>query len=267
MAKKIFLTLLCTFFLFANNAYAQSDDLPDPGMLPTSPMYFLKSWSESIGTFFTFGDLKKAERALELSEVRLAELDALVQAGEEEKLDDLLERYEKHIEFALEKAEKAKGEGLDTDEVLEKVAQATIKHQVVLGEVYERVPEQAKMSIQMAMEQSMQGQTQALEGISEQSRERVMNEIHERVMQNDETFERLREKGVNLPEDLEFKRVEEKVRNLERIVQQPEGEGNGVNVDEQIQQVQEQLEGNTGEMFEQVQDRLNDIKQQNMFGR
>jgi len=54
-------------------ALAQEAELPDPGITPDSPFYFLEIISEGIGTFFTFGDLKKAERYATLAAERVAE--------------------------------------------------------------------------------------------------------------------------------------------------------------------------------------------------
>ena len=54
-------------------------ELPDPGLLPDSPFYFLEIISEEIGNFFTFGDIKKAERYAALSAERMAEAENLVE--------------------------------------------------------------------------------------------------------------------------------------------------------------------------------------------
>jgi len=135
---------LLLVFLFAGAVQAQTNDLPKPGMLPGNPFYFLKSWSEGIGTFFTFGDVAKAERFLNLSEKRSAEANALVAKGKPEIAEKAIGKYQAQLDRALAKAEEAKAKGLDTDEVLAKVSEATLKHQAVLADVYERVTEQAK---------------------------------------------------------------------------------------------------------------------------
>ena len=63
MRKITLLTILLflSFFLVLE-VLAQDTELPLPGLTPDSPFYFLERISEGIGTFFTFGDLKKAER-------------------------------------------------------------------------------------------------------------------------------------------------------------------------------------------------------------
>jgi hypothetical protein len=183
MLKKIILTFLIVFF-FVGSVHAQESTLPEPGMLPTNPFYFLKTWSESIGTFFTFRQEAKVERMLYLSEKRLAEAEELSNLGETELAEKILARYEKHLSAAMERAQNAKAKGQDVEDVLGQVAEATYKHQDVLTGVLEKAPEQAKESIQRAMQESMRGREKALESISEQSRERVMENVQERVENN-----------------------------------------------------------------------------------
>lgn len=159
------LPLLATF-LFAGAAHAQTSDRVDPGMLPDHPMYFIKSMSESIGTFFTFGEVNKAERALQLAEKRLAEARALAADGKPEEAAKAVERYQAQLDRALTRAKQAQANGDDADEVLTDVSEATPRHQAVLAEVYEKVPEQARPGIQRAMEASRRGHAQATEARS-----------------------------------------------------------------------------------------------------
>ena len=82
MIKKVVILSLLAAFMFGGVVQAQSDELPDPGMLPGNPFYFLKAVTEGIGTFFAFGDVKKAERFAFLAEKRLAEAAALAEKGD-----------------------------------------------------------------------------------------------------------------------------------------------------------------------------------------
>ena len=200
--KKLLLITLLGAFLFAGAAQAQVNDLPRPGMLPDHPLYFLKSWGEGIGTFLTFGDIPKAERYLALAERRLAEANALADKGKPEIAERALERYRERLNRALGKAEEAKQKGLDTDEVLAKVSEATLKHQAVLLEVYEKVPEQARPAIERAMEQSMRGHEEALQAISGEKREQIREEVETRKQEVFQKVEQLRERGIPVPEIL-----------------------------------------------------------------
>lgn len=185
--------LLAAVFLFAGVAQAQTqtNDLPEPGMLPDSPFYFLKSWSEAMGTFFTFGDVAKVERFVNLSEKRLAEAQALVAKGKPEVAEKAVLRYQDQLGAALTKAEEAKAKGLDTDEVLAKVAESTLKHQAVLADVYEKVPEQAKGAIQRAMQAGMRGHEEALKAVSGQKREEVMEQVEQKRREVEQRLEEM----------------------------------------------------------------------------
>lgn len=186
-------------FLFVGAGQAQTNDLPEPGMLPDSPFYFLKSFFEGVGTFFTFGDIAKAERFLNLSERRLAEAKALAEKGKPEIAERITGQYQEQLNRALAKAEEARARGLDTDEVLAKVSEATLRHQAVLADVYERVPEQAKPAIERAMENSMRGYEEALRAVSGEKREEIRQKIEQGRQEIEEKFEGLRERGVPVP--------------------------------------------------------------------
>jgi hypothetical protein len=226
MIKKLLLVPLLSIFLFAGVVQAQTSDLPEPGLLPDSLFYFVKSWSEGIGTFFTFGDVAKAERFLNLSEKRLAEVDALVAKGKPEVTEGAIGRYQEHLGRALIKAEEAKTKGLDTDEVLAKVAEATLKHQAVLADVYEKVPAQAKSAIERAMQAGMRGHEEALKAVSGQKREEVMEQAEQKRQEVEQKLKGLRDKGIPIPaiptkEEIE-KRIPGRPETQEREVEKPE---------------------------------------------
>lgn len=123
----------------------------DAGLTPDSPFYFLERITEAIGTFFTFGDLKKAERYTVLAAERLAEAEAMVEKDKPKLIEKTLARYEDQLVKALYRADKAKTKGKDTDEVIKIIIEATDKHLIVLEEVLEKVPEEAKPAIEHAM--------------------------------------------------------------------------------------------------------------------
>lgn len=157
---------------FAGSAWAQTDELPEPGITPDSPFYFFERFFEGVGTFFTFGDVAKAERYAALAAERVAEAKAVVDKGKPEIAERALTRYQDQLEKALAKADQAQAKGKSVSEVTETVAQATAKHQTVLEEVLERVPEQAKAAISRAREVSVTGQAKALENLANEKPER-----------------------------------------------------------------------------------------------
>ncbi|MAF79647.1 hypothetical protein CL629_01055 [bacterium] len=93
--KKIFsFVILLSLISIGGTALAQEAELPDPGLTPDSPFYFLERLVEGIGTFFTFGNIKKAERYTALAAERLAEAKALVEKGKSKLVEKILARYE-----------------------------------------------------------------------------------------------------------------------------------------------------------------------------
>jgi hypothetical protein len=160
--------LISLIFLFSLGVgvLAQEIELPDPGLTPDSPFYFLEIIAEEIGTFFTFGDLKKAERHAALAAERLAEAQVIAGKGKPELTEKTLARYEKQLEKSMARVEKAESKDKNTEKVMEvaiRVAQATSKHLEVLAEVSEKVPEEAKSAIENAMKASIKGHTKAVE--------------------------------------------------------------------------------------------------------
>ena len=145
---------------------AQETELPNPGLTPDSPFYFLERISEGIGTFFTFGDLNKAERYAKLASERVAEAQAVVEKGKPEAAGKALTRYEDQLSKALAKAETAKAKGQNIERITEIVATATSKHLTVLEGVLEKVPEAAKEAITRALEKSKNGHITALKALA-----------------------------------------------------------------------------------------------------
>ncbi len=209
--KKVIAIFMVLVFLFGGVAYGQTNDLPDPGMLPDSPFYFLKSLSENIGTIFTFGDNAKAERFLNLSEKRLSEAKALADKGNTEMAERAIERYQEQVENALSRAERARERGEDTDDVLTRVSEATLRHQETLADVYEKVPEEAKPAIERAMERAMRGHEEAMRAISDEKREEESENMENKRQETGQRLENLREEGVPVPEVPTREDIEERI--------------------------------------------------------
>jgi len=178
MNKKISISIFSLFLagliLGATSAGAQNEgDLPSPGTTPDSFFYFFERISEEIGTLFTFGDLNKAERYAELASERIAEARAVIEKEKPEAAEKAFKRYEDQIAKALVWAEKAKNKGESTAQINETMAENTSKHILVLEGVLDKVPEEAKESINRAKEVSANGQKNALRALSEENPEKA----------------------------------------------------------------------------------------------
>jgi len=167
--KKI--TLLITLLILAGltvGVSAQETELPDPGLTPDSPFYFLERVMEEIGSFFTFGDLNKAERHTVLAAERLAEAKAVVEKEKPEFVEKTLARYENQLNKGIAMAEKAMEEDEDTEkatEVLAKVGKTTYIHLEILAEAYEKVSEEDKPVIEQAIKASVKGHEKVVQAL------------------------------------------------------------------------------------------------------
>lgn len=179
MIKNIFIIVLAVLFSVNLALATETIDLPEPGLTPESPFYFLDTWGEKLGLAFTFAAEKKAQKAKYYAEEKLAEVRAMIEEKKTEKLQKSLDKYQNYLDQAVAKAEEAKKQGKDVEELLATVAEATQKHLLVLAGVYEKVPEQAKEAIQNAMEKSSQGQKNALEAISGEKKKETEKKVKE----------------------------------------------------------------------------------------
>ncbi len=214
--KKIFLGTFLTLFLAVGTANAQAVNMPEAGMLPNSPFYFLETLSERIGTLLTFGKIKKAERHLDLASERLAESKELADEGDTVRAEETAEKYQEQIDEALTKTTEAKTEGEDTDAVLEKIAGITARHQAVLASVYERVPEQAKEAIRKVMKKSARGHEEALSAVSGEKQQEVRDRVKKETEDDEDKLEELRKLGIPVPKmDEEEDDLMNEIKNME----------------------------------------------------
>jgi hypothetical protein len=154
------MALIPVMLLVLPHAYAQGE-MPDPGVLPDSPFYGLKLFIESIGMTFTFGAEARAERALELAEVRLVEARAMAEMNKEDLAVKAVSDYESKMEEAEENAANIEDEEKRA-EVLSRIEAATSVHVDVLNEVKLQVPAQARAAIEAAIDASLKGGESAM---------------------------------------------------------------------------------------------------------
>ena len=214
--KKIVSIIILSFLLlsFGIQVSAQEADLPSPGLTPDSPFYFLEMIAEEIVTFFTFGDLKKAERHAILAAERLAEAQVIAGKGKSELTEKTLARYENQLEKSMARVERAQTKGENTEKVMEvlaRVGQATSKHLEVLAEVYEKVPEEAKPAIENAMKVSIKGHEKAVEALKAQN---ALGQVPEEAILPVQVPQEVRERvQIRAQQELEVEKAERAKEN------------------------------------------------------
>ena len=204
--------ILVISLLFSGTAYAQEEELPDPGVTPDSPFYFFDNWGKKIGMFFAFGPEAKAQKALEYAEERLAEARAMAIRNKIREMEQAANGYDEFLAVVIERAEEARQRGA-SDNISEKVALATKKHLDVLDRVKETIPKQTEESreaIVQAREASINGQQNALRVLARERLERA-TEINLATVEN--RLNRVRA----IASDNNTEEVEEALGDIDRI--------------------------------------------------
>lgn len=158
----IFSVLIIFSLLLSTVVLAKDFELPEAGITPDSPFYFIKSWKEQIQLFLTFNTEQKAKQYLHLAEVRLAEYQKMVEKGKTKIAEKTLNKYQNQLNRALEKAEELKNMRKDVTDLSNKIEQTVSKHLEFLQENLQKAPEQAKKGIENAIENSQKQIERAL---------------------------------------------------------------------------------------------------------
>ena len=165
--------LLTTSLLLSGTAYAQDEELPDPGITPDSPFYFFDTLGKNIGMFFAFGPEAKAKKALQYAEERLAEAQAMAVKNRIREMTQAANDYDGFMAMVNQRAEEVRQRGI-SDNITERVALATSKHLQVLDRIRDKVPDQAKEAIARARTASLNGQENALRALAKAKPERAI---------------------------------------------------------------------------------------------
>ncbi len=191
MRKLILIIILLLFLLpsFKMGVLAQQAELLSPGLTPNSPFYFLDTLGEKLGMFFTFGDLKKAEKAMQYAEEKLAEAKLMAEKNKIQAMEKANQKYQEFLGLANRKTQEAKERGKNIDELAILITEKILKHQDILVEVFEKVPEQAKAAIEKAIEVSRRGSEEAVQAVTGAKKEELQQKIEEAKTRMEEVRE------------------------------------------------------------------------------
>lgn len=157
--KKYIATSLLVFVLgitFPQMTYASGDFLK-----PTSSFYFLQSWKESMGLFFSFSKENKLEYLQGLNDKRMSELQ-YDSNNNEKVVVELAKKYEENYQ----KIEKLAPDVKDKSQVAERIQINSLAQQETLARVYDQVPDQAKPAILNAQVNSSKNVSAVLEKVA-----------------------------------------------------------------------------------------------------
>jgi len=123
--------------------------LPYPGILPDSPLYFLKMIRDRIVGLLISDPLKKAEFNLLQADKRLNSGIFLFKKGKDKYrlAISTVSKGENYFEEAIVKVQEAKKKGLDTNDILRRLWESAKKHQEVLISLEKTMSKDFKESI------------------------------------------------------------------------------------------------------------------------
>jgi hypothetical protein len=138
-------------------------EVSDPGILPDSPFYFVKSWGRTIRSFFALNAQEKAELALRFANEDALAVKKLCDKGKCQLAEKHCEKFQEQFRRAIRWMERAREQGKDIEALIEKLKENHLRQQQVLAGVLEKVPEQAKGGVLNAIENSSFGLENAVE--------------------------------------------------------------------------------------------------------
>lgn len=183
--KKYIAILLILFFAVS---MPQKSQAFGDFIKPTSPLYFLQSWKESLGMFFSFSNEKKLDNLQELSEKRVSELRDFGKS-DAQTVQMLAKKYENNYRemerIALQMENK--------NQVAEKIKNSSIVQQETLARVYEQVPEKSQTAILNAQENSSKNVSAVLEKFSPEKKAEYEQKVQQiQQMQKIQLMEKAR---------------------------------------------------------------------------
>ena len=134
--------------------------------LPGDTLYSLKLATEQAGMMLLGDDVARAKRALSFADKRVREMVTLAENGRPQDLELAVEKYGYALNMTLAMIEQADDRGLATENVTALVAKATARHLLVLDEVWDIVPDEAKVAIAHARNVSETGRENALAALA-----------------------------------------------------------------------------------------------------
>ncbi len=183
MKLKIFIAIIFIFIFFPQAIFAETMSLKEippspspkpaigyelayPGVLPDSPLYFLKVARDKAISLLTSDPLKKSEFDLLTADKRLNSAVYLFRKGASKYTlaEQTISKGENYFEDAIKQVELAKTQGLPVSDTLQNLYLAAQKHQEVIKSLIDQTSEQIKenLTIDEKRMQNLQQKVNAL---------------------------------------------------------------------------------------------------------
>jgi len=275
MSKILVLVSLLAIGFWATTASALAQEqtskmdlgVENPGILPSSPFYFLKEWRRSITRFFTTNPVKKAELELNEANERAAEIKKLEETAPSkiEAITKATNNYQQNMERLRARLEQLKqtSENPNVDKLVEKLIDRSIKHNELFDNLKDKFQEQTDLRNRLEAGQ---------EKISE-----VISEIPQRFENATEFQQKLLDKIQDLPDSplKEVRAVEilnkieqklsgqqEKIQEAkDNLIQKAENKLNELNELRDLKSTATTTNANTTILRQEIQERIQRIKE------
>lgn len=166
MKKILFFTTLIYLAVFGIAVFASAHSIdtpntppahvvlgiPEPTVLPTSPLYFLKNIFRAARMFFTFDPVKKAELELHLADEKLAEAFKVADTAQSDAtLEKALENYLEAHRRLEERLISLKDKNKNVDRLLESLADRVVKHTELFESFEDEFAPEARKEVEKAI--------------------------------------------------------------------------------------------------------------------
>jgi len=136
----------------SDSAQKVNYELPYPGLLPDHPLYFLRIIRDKIVGFLISDVKRKAEFDLLQSDKRLNAGAYLFNKKKFEEAISVISKAENYFGQALQKTKEARGQGMETTEIANKLIDSSKKHQEVLKSLEKKSPQNFKSSFNIQLQ-------------------------------------------------------------------------------------------------------------------
>lgn len=155
----VFLLIFLLSFTKPDLAFAHSYELPYPGLLPDSPLYFLRVTRDRVVGFLISDPLKKTEYNLLQADKRLNAGIYLFNKGKVELAVSTISKAENYFEKAIESMKIAKMQGIDIKEIGSKLLESSRKHQEVLIDLEKKANKTFKSNFSVLQKRTIDFET------------------------------------------------------------------------------------------------------------
>jgi len=184
----VFSVVIPSVTALADNGVGETTigDVADPGILPDSGLYFMKSWGRNLQLMFAASDTEKARLMLKYTNEDALAIQKMYQTGKYDVGAKHAEQYTLQLQNTVQIMEQVRTrQGGDvSEELVNQLEQNYLQQQEVLLSVLEKTPKAAQNGVLNAIENSnkhvstiimaQQGQT-ALQQYQEQVNQQINN--------------------------------------------------------------------------------------------